>query len=378
MWELVILRLIRENGFQEILSVDDVRTRRKREQFFEMRGRGCWHQIDCPCEYDKFIAFINPIRLLGEVKYYSRPITKDHIRASFKKIVMPEMFYPVSMLFKQLEPGFRPEPCRNEKFSDFCKRLIRQFVGILKDIQENYFTSDVDNQPSERYTELGAFFSSSGFDKEAVKLAFAHNIKTISHKNVWILEPLKRVLEDLENNYLLARVCVSAGSQSDFVRAFKRCLEGDVRAIRYFIRRFLPADGINEVMNRLVDSFRAINCSFVATTSGGALLHFVGEQDFPEYLFQDTDRQLTRVFYFRNNSVQYFYLEFAADQHRRKYYFNPPMALDQAAFYGQREAVYQKRQLFRSIHVTRQISGLSRNLVLELDQDWLDQVEARL
>jgi len=333
MWELIILRLIRENGFQEILSVDNVRTRREREQFFEMRGRGCWHQIDCPCEYDKFIAFINPIRLLGEVKYYSRPITKDH---------------------------------------------IRQFVGVLKDIQENYFTTDFDNTPSERYTELGAFFSSSGFEKEAVKLAFAHNIKTVSHKNVWILEPLKQALEDLENNYLTARECVSAGRQSDFVRAFKRCIEGDVGAIRDFNHRFIPADGINEVMNRLVESFRAINCSFVATTSGGALLHFVGEQNFPENLFQDADRQLTRVYYFRNDSVRYFYLEFAADQLRRRYYFNPPMALDQAAFYGQREVVYQKRQLFRSIHVTRQISGLSRNLVLELDQDWLDQVEARI
>lgn len=333
MWELVILRLIRENGFQEILSVDNLRTRRDREQFFEMRGRGCWHQIDCPCEYDKFIAFINPIRLLGEVKYYSNPIKKDH---------------------------------------------IRQFVGVLKDIQENYFTSDDEYAPSERYTELGAFFSSSGFEKEAEKLAFAHNIKTVSHKNVWILEPLKRALEELEKNYLSAKDCVSEGQQSDFVRAFKACLEGDVRSIRAFKYRFSPADGFDGIMNRLSDSFRVIRSSFVATTSGGALLHFVGDQEFPESLFNLSDRQSTRVFYFKENSQRYFYLEFTNDQERRRFYFNPPIALDQAAFYGQREAVFQKRHIFKSIHVTRQISGLSRNLILELDQGWLDQVEARL
>jgi len=40
-----------------------------------------------------------------------------------QKIVMPEMFYPASMHFKQLESGFRPKPCRNDKFSDFCKSL---------------------------------------------------------------------------------------------------------------------------------------------------------------------------------------------------------------------------------------------------------------
>ena len=333
MWELVILRLIRENGFQEILTDDKIRTRRKREQFFEMRGRGCWHQIDCPCEYDKFIAFINPVRLLGEVKYYSRPISKDH---------------------------------------------IRQFIGVLKDIQENYFTSDDENAPSARFTELGAFFSSSGFEKEAEKLAFAHNIKTISYKNVWILEPLKRALEDLENNYLSARECVSVGRQSEFVRAFKECLEGDYLPIKSIIRKFIHADGFDNALKNLSNNFRAICSSFVATTSGGAFLHFVGEQQFPESLFNNTDFQSTRVFYFKENSQRFFYLEFSEDPQRRKYYFNPPMALDQAAFYGPRQVIEQKRQIFKSIHITRQISGLSRNLVLELDQGWLEQVEARL
>ncbi len=50
---------------------------------------------------------------------------------SFKKIVMPEMFYPASMHFKQLEPGFRPEPCRNDKFTDFCKRLKGLWIILL-------------------------------------------------------------------------------------------------------------------------------------------------------------------------------------------------------------------------------------------------------
>jgi hypothetical protein len=51
--------------------------------------------------------------------------TSDDHGTTCKKIVMPEMFYPASMHFKLLESGFRPEPCRNDKFSDFCKRLYR-------------------------------------------------------------------------------------------------------------------------------------------------------------------------------------------------------------------------------------------------------------
>lgn len=333
MWELVILRFIRSNGFTEIVSVDNVRTRRQREQFFEMRGRGCWHQIDCPCDYDKFIAFINPIRVIGEVKYYANPVTKDH---------------------------------------------VRQFVGVLKDIQENYFTSDIGDTPCERFTEIGVFFSSSGFDDEAEKLAFAHNIKTISYRNVWLLEPLKKAIEELEANYLTATACVSAGQQSRFVRAFKSLLDRDIWALEEFHRGYLPADGFSFVLERLINGLEQIRSAFVGTTSGGAFLHFIGGSEFPDNLFLDTDTQPTRVFYVNNRNRRFFFLQFSRDPQRRRFYFNPPIALDQAAFYSQKEAIDQKRIIFSSVHVTRNISGLSRNLVLRLDQDWLNQVEAEI
>ena len=64
MWEVVILELLKENEFLELLTVDDVRTRRQRNSFLEMRGRGAWHQIDCCCDYEQFIPFINPPELI--------------------------------------------------------------------------------------------------------------------------------------------------------------------------------------------------------------------------------------------------------------------------------------------------------------------------
>jgi hypothetical protein len=320
MWETVILRFLQDNGFIEMDSVDNIRTRREREQFLEMRGRGCWHQIDRPCDYSTFMAFINPIRLLGEVKFHSVPIKKHD---------------------------------------------IREFVGALKDIQENYFAPDDASAPSERYTELGVFFSASGFEGEAEKLAYAHNIKTVSHKNVWLLEPLKRLVEELERNYLSTRL-------------FKQCLQRDQRAMDDFRQRFQPADGFEAVMARLTETFRVIRSTFVATTSGGALLHFVSDEDFPEALFSGTDTQLTRVFYFSENRQRYFYLTFTEDAQQRRFFFNPPRSLEMAAFYGQREVIGQKRKIFKSIHTTRHVTGLSRNLVLKLDTDWLDAVERKL
>lgn len=145
MWECVILKLLKTNDFFEISSIDGVRTKMDRQHFFEMCGRGAWHQIDCPCDYQRFIPFINPIRLLAEVKFLSGRVKKD---------------------------------------------AIREYIGVIKDIGENYFTAHNLSTPTTRYTELGVFFSASGFDPEAEQLAFAHNIKTVSHENLPLLDDI--------------------------------------------------------------------------------------------------------------------------------------------------------------------------------------------
>jgi hypothetical protein len=329
MWEAVILRLLQENDFVEILSVDNIRTKRDRGYFLEMRGRGTWHQIDCPCDYSHFIPFVNPLRLLGEVKFYRNPVQKN---------------------------------------------LIREFIGTVKDIQENYFVSDCFTQPSTRYTELGAYFSANGFDTEAERLAFAHNIKTISYKNVEPLDNIKSQIEDMERNYVSARICISAENQQDFIRLFREILSGNVRSIREFMQLFQPADGFDRIAGMLAGSFEKIRSNFIASSSGGALLHFVGTGRFPDELFSDTDAQLCRVFYEATSTGRRFYLVFANDGERRRFYFSPPVSLAQAAFFGGSEVFNEKERIFHTLHISRHIKGLLRTLILKLDQDWLDGV----
>lgn len=329
MWEAVVLRLLQENDFVETTTVDNIRTKRDRGYFLEMRGRGTWHQIDCPCDYTHFIPFVNPMRLLGEVKFYRNPVQKN---------------------------------------------LIREFIGTIKDIQENYFVSDDFTQPSTRYTELGAYFSANGFDTEAERLAFAHNIKTVSHKNVEPLDVLKSQVEDMERNYISAENCISADNQQDFIQLFREILSGNRRSIGDFIQRFQPADGFDRIADTLAVSFERIGSNFVANSSGGALLHFVGTGRFPDELFTDTDVQLCRVFYETTPVGRRFHLIFADDRERRRFYFSPPLSLAQAAFFGGREVLNEKERIFRTVHVSRRINGLARTLVLMLDQDWLEGV----
>lgn len=330
MWESVILHLLEENGFSEITAVDGSRTRRNRDHFFEIQGRGTYHQIDCPCDYNQFIAFLNPIRLLGEVKFNSTPVMKDD---------------------------------------------VRHFIGVLKDIQENYFSARQQDLPTDRHTELGVIFSASGFNKEAEKLAFAHNIKTVSHETVAILRPLKQSMEVLERDFLSTTKCGSRGNLADFVRIFRKCLHGQVNALEEFRKKYRPADGFERVMEHLRHGFERIRSSFIATTSGGALLHFVSNQQFPNELFAESDSQRCRVYYDNEEEQRYFYLEFSEDILQRRFYFTPPLSLAMAAFSGQRQALREKRRVFKTMHTTRSIFGLSRNLTISLDIDWLNAVE---
>ncbi len=341
MWEGVVSCFLKENGFIEIANVDNGRTRRNREHFFEMRGRGTWHQIDCPCDYKHFSPFVNPLRLLAEVKFYSKSIEKH---------------------------------------------LIREFVGTIKDIQENCFVPDDFTQASMRYTELGAYFSANGFNEEAERLAFAHNIKTVSYRNIPILDDLKRIIETLERNYLSVKKCISVGNQNDFISLFREILLKKERYSEFisaksvfdFIERFTPVDVDKEAffneLYLLKEYFNKIKVNFIASSSAGALLHFVGSNSFPDELFKRTDEQRCRVFYRTIRTESQYYLIFSDDNSERRYYFSPPLALNRSVFFGGRKVYNEKERIFRELHISRHIDGLARTLVLKLDQDWLEKV----
>lgn len=153
-FEIAIFELLLKNGFSAINVATEPRERVReiREGFVELKGRGCWHQIDCPCEYQRPIPFSYPLRLIGEVKFYKSPLEKKY---------------------------------------------IREFIEVIKDIQENYFVADGMNSRDfyARKMEVGVYFSANGFQEEAEKLAYAHGIKTISYANNYLINRIKNLVE---------------------------------------------------------------------------------------------------------------------------------------------------------------------------------------
>lgn len=328
MFETIIKQLLRQNGFGLIDRFDGDRIRKQRQYFVEIRGRGTWHQIDCPFDYTNFIPFMYPIRLLGEVKFYTSPVSKQH---------------------------------------------IREYIGVIKDIQENYFVPDRYDGPFQRVTEIGVFFSANGFDEEADKLAFVHNIKNVSYKNNYLIEPIKQCIEELERNYFSVRVCISEGNVAAFITLLEEILGGNDNSVEEFKRKFNPADGFERLLFNLRELISCIKSNFVVTTSGGIFIHFIGESVFPNEIFEETDEQKVQVFVKQTQFGDAYYLIFENDSTKREFYFTPPLSLKQAVYYGNRNDILdQKEELFRSLHTTITINGITRNLIFKLDTDWLD------
>ena len=332
LFEIIIMELLRKNGFSDInvtLESSD-RVREHRPGFIEFKGRGCWHQIDCPCDYNKQIPFIYPIRLLGEVKFHKTPLNKTH---------------------------------------------IREYIGIMRDIQENYFVPDGMNIQDfyPRKLEIGVYFSANGFQREAEKLAYVHGIKTISYENNFLINRLKSLIEEFETNYISVQY-LNRGAWNRFREQFIGMIRNTyydphMENSPYF------ANGYNEVVNRMRQAFVRIQTSFIATTATGVFLHFVGDSEFPFELFQGTDEGLCRIYYDYNEmEYRYFWMEISGDVHKRRFYFTPPKSLDRAAIFGNETVINEKERLFKKLSINISLNGISRNLILYLDRDWIDAI----
>ena len=332
LFEVVVMELLRKNQFSEInVSAEpNDRVYEIRPGFVELKGRGCWHQIDCPCDYNRLIPFSYPLRLLGEVKFYKKHLSKEH---------------------------------------------IRRYIGVIKDIQENYFVTDGANAGDlyPRKLEIGVYFSANGFQEEAEKLAYAHGIKTISYKNNYLINRLKDLVEELERDYL-SGLSWNDSDWSVFRQDFIEVIRHGYSDNRNKYHPYL-ADGCGGIIEKIRNSLMSIKSSFIATTATGVFLHFVGDSDFPDELFRESDEGRCQIYYDMDDSgKRYFWMEISGDDSLRRFYFTPPESLNFASVFGAQDVLNEKERIFRDLNVNIQIKGISRSLILHLDQDWLEAI----
>lgn len=331
--ELVLMKLLKQNNYIPVDVTHERKNRVKENKkgFVEFKGRGCWHQIDLPFDYNRKVPFIYPIRLLGEAKFHKKAIDKAY---------------------------------------------IREYIGVLKDIQENYVVapgSKVKNLVQRRL-EIGTIFSASGFQKEAEKLAYAHGIKTISYKNNPVFGNICELIDDLEENHLSVK-SIQKGNWKSFREHTITCLEKSNVDIYELNREEKFFEGNYKAkLKQLCKKVNDIKTSFVATTATGYMIHFLGEEEFPEELFDRSDIGYCKVFYDRDiaRNERVFWLVFSEDWEERKFYFSPPESLDRATVLGRQETLNEKEDIFRELNVSIKINRFERNLRIMLEKDWFD------
>ena len=118
--EELVLVLLDKAGYR-ILNENDGDELRNGPNGLELQGRGEWHQVDALVSYDFTPAFIYPLRLIVEAKAYDTKVGID---------------------------------------------VIRNAVGVVKDVNENYFThksTQGQEYKIRRFNYAYAVFSLNGF-----------------------------------------------------------------------------------------------------------------------------------------------------------------------------------------------------------------------
>jgi hypothetical protein len=102
---------------------------------------------------------------------------------------------------------------------------VRNFVGALKDIAENYFVADKLSKERlltyQRFTDCGSFFSATSYTRGAQRYALAQGIFLVSYENNPILQKL---IDDMNHSLESVDIAEAAKNKKDFASWFNKNL----------------------------------------------------------------------------------------------------------------------------------------------------------
>lgn len=326
--EELVLKLLKMVGYRIIADPDPTEGTRNGGAGLELRGRGEWHQIDALAAFDRTPAFMYPLRLLVEAKCY-------------------------------------------QKKSRVGIGIVRNSVGVLKDIDENFFSyslegdSKDDSARGARFNYRAAIFSSSGYSKPALRYALAHQIYLIQYKDVSLMGPVI--------NGLLALRKVHIRTNADIKRlrrSLGAALNGDLRALR----QGFTGNGAAHIERRVIEPFNKIGASYFGVLQGKWPMQLFSERALPPMAFMESDEVECRLYGMGAN--RWSFVPDGIDRNSEDYFrleFDLPdeivLALD-----PMRDDALQvanlKEQHFAFLDVSGRIGGVQRQIRLKLSREW--------
>ena len=232
--EEVVLYLLRKVGYKIVrLPGDSIDSSDLKSggSGLELQGRGTWHQIDAIAEQNHTPAFTYPLRLLVEAKFYTTQSVGIDV--------------------------------------------VRNSVGVHKDISENYFSKHRSNvgYTSIRFNYQSAIFSASGYTKRAMDYAIAHQIFLIEYKKIPVMEPVIQGIRSIDDDSLTRE---GMDNISEIRAVFREMFRGGEVPLRD--SRLFTDTGIDIVNNSVVQSIQQIGGSYFGMLQGRWPLHLLTEE----------------------------------------------------------------------------------------------------
>ncbi|MEW5832728.1 MAG: hypothetical protein AB1763_07825 [Campylobacterota bacterium] len=336
--EEVLLKLLRETGY---LTVDDATgdpTLKIGRSGLEVKGRGWNHQIDAIADFIMSPPFSYPIRLLLEAKFYTSKVGID---------------------------------------------IVRNAVGVLKDVDEYWVSNDRNPISKPRYHYQYAIFTSSSFTNPAQRYAFAQDIYLIKLENNKYFLPIIDAIRNLTFQDFHGTSDDSINiNMSELRRAIRHSLRSNDRNI---LMDYATSNRLDQsIFNEIFQSCHSLSLSY---------LGMLGNR-FPVFLTPSPAFDINYLL--RNPRIRicwddnYWYLvnDHANCRRLREedilFSFDLPGELFELYaennMLTQHRALELKRELMSNIQIIfKDIErGIMSSLELTLDNDWIERIREHL
>lgn len=148
----------------------------------EIPGRSGNHEIHAYGKLNIPTAFIYPVRIICQYKYYA----KNRVELNH----------------------------------------IRDFGGIMADISErNYAIKGEVGNISDRYAYAGCFFSATAFSRDSQEYAWAHNIFMFSLERIGVMQPILKKIDDFVSG--LSESTINNISKEELLEGYEREVNED-------------------------------------------------------------------------------------------------------------------------------------------------------
>lgn len=318
--------LLTENGFCGVRENPGEGIHTIKGVYKSMQGRSEWHDVDGVYDFQAPIPFTDTLRLCVQAKFFDKKLSKMH---------------------------------------------IREFIGIMKDVEEVYMNQNQDYARSlVRYRHQGVYFAMNGFTPEAQHLAWAHGIQTVSFADQALMEPLRK---DIGEFARLAQEEITFQDQNEinaFFLAIRKAMLADQMQAHNAISFDLSAS-LYEILTRLYLALHELKTSAIATSRQGVYVFALSKQEFPLYHFVHTDQGMCQIHLEKRGRKKNYY--FTVNKGMQRFYFTRPYFLNDSRLLGNRSSLQLSLFAQEQAHYENELQlcirdqGIMRYLRLRID-----------